>query len=388
MAYVLPADMPQRAERLERSRTWEPPSPCRRALRACALGGHRPPLRPSPSKRSRAPYRRRTARHRRSSPSRRRGRRWAPCLAPGQAGAASRAAHVEARPPRGLGSPLASECHCSCGRSGTCGHPVAPPAERPVPLSDVRLLRGVEEQLPPTRVLARPCAVVNGDDMTTERCMPTKRCGTALPVGLLPVEEETLVEKTDLAQRLPTEQKHRPDDEVRTSAEAIRSECLHPHAGRVTGRATSRVALARRCRRVGERREPTWRSLAACRKRRAARVRRARGKRPGSARLRRAVCPRAEAVERGSHPLRTRDSRRGRRIRLHGDSNDVSDLGRTRVVDHDDVCGAIELDQAAVESAERVNATMTAWTACCVTLLSHSLVESRRARTPCRRGAS
>ncbi len=52
--------------------------------------------------------------------------------------------------------------------------------------------------------------------------------GPTLPVGLLGVEEEALVERADLVQGLGPHQQHRADHEVDAPTEPTESHCLHP----------------------------------------------------------------------------------------------------------------------------------------------------------------
>src|SRR5580692_2694711 len=103
------------------------------------------------------------------------------------------------------------------GPEGGPGHhpgPVDPPTTGSVVLAHVGLVAGVEVDLPDGGVAAGPRPDVDRGDVGAEGRTPARVAGPTLPVSLLGVEEELIVERADLLQCLPSHHQHRADHEV------------------------------------------------------------------------------------------------------------------------------------------------------------------------------
>ncbi len=117
-------------------------------------------------------------------------------LALHEACAATRASQVETGPPCCLRAPLASQGDRTHGGPEACGRPVRPPPPAAVPLPDVRLVRSVEQHLSSTWISARSRSAVYRYGPLADSRRPPQRERSPLPVGLLGIEEESLVEDT------------------------------------------------------------------------------------------------------------------------------------------------------------------------------------------------
>ncbi len=114
-----------------------------------------------------------------------------------------RSAHVQAKPPRRLPSTVRRQQDGPHSRTDNGGAAVGPPPRPAVPLADVRLLRSVEARLTSDRVGARAAPVCNATTRRRPRSpAPLERA--PLPIRLLRVEEEALVEEPDFARAPPT----------------------------------------------------------------------------------------------------------------------------------------------------------------------------------------
>ena len=125
-----------------------------------------------------------------------------------------RAPAEEPEPVRRLPTATAREDDDPCTRSGQRCSAVGPPPERSVVLADVTLVGCLEVGLPGDRIPAGPGADVGRGHVGAECHPPTVVGGPALPVALLGVEEELLVEPTDVRERPVPQEQDRTDQEV------------------------------------------------------------------------------------------------------------------------------------------------------------------------------
>ena len=158
------------------------------------------------------------------------------------------AAKVQESPASRLRSALARQHECTCDGAEACSDPIQQPASPPVPLPNVGLLCRMKQCLASSWVRARACARVLGDGIDADGRCPASLTRSPLPIGLLRVEEETLVEQTDIVDGLARQQERGTDDESSACRQTPEPERLGPHSRRRRERPADALVLRRRAR--------------------------------------------------------------------------------------------------------------------------------------------
>src|SRR6188768_3143868 len=99
-------------------------------------------------------------------------------------------------------------------------------------LAEVALLGGVEVHFSRPLIGTRSGADVNGGHRLDQGMAPSKGGGASRPIGLFGVEEEGVVEASDLAQGLGAEKQDRADHVVASCTKPAEAESLDARSPR------------------------------------------------------------------------------------------------------------------------------------------------------------